>query len=270
MRGLIAIITLFILVCFQQQAIAQTKLHVGVTTAANTTFVLDKGLQEDPRYQSVKNVHWAPIGLALGVDVTDGFGLQIESIMASQGQIYEVIDAAKQVVGERRIELDYIHVPLLLKFMSKKKGRVKMNYSLGPQFSILTSGVETLEYSASTQVIPEGVTPPEGATPNLDGTYDVPALSNTVLISTAASSEYEKFKNSELQIAGAIGADIDLSANLYLSAMLRANYSITDMRNADLIDTIKSGDQVSDLFGKRANLLLGIQLGVHYVFGGIN
>lgn len=263
------IMALFFLANFYQEANAQTKLHVGVTTAVNSTFVLDKGLQEDPRYQSVSNYQWAPIGLALGVDVSEGFGLQIESIMASQGQIFEVIDVAKQVVGERRIELDYVHVPLLLKFMSKKKGRVKMNYSLGPQFSILTSGIETLEYAASTQKIPDGVTPPEGATPNLDGTYDVPALSNTVLISTAASTEFEKFKTAELQIAGGIGVDIDLTTNIYLSTMLRANYSITDMRNADLIDSIKTGNQVGDLFGKRANLLLGLQLGAHYVFGGI-
>jgi hypothetical protein len=38
------------------------------------------------------------------------------------------------------------------------------------------------------------------------------------------------------------------------------------MRNGDVIEKIKNGDS-SDVFGQRANLLVGVQFGIHYMFG---
>ncbi len=249
---------------------AQIRLHVGATTAVNTTFVLDKGLSEDPRYNSTFSYDWAPIGLAAGVDLSPSFGIQLETILSNQGQIYEVIDVAKEVVGERRIDLQYVHIPLLFKFMSGKTNRARMNFSLGPQLSLLREGTETLEYDASVQEIPPGVEIPEGAVENGDGTYNVPELTTTELLSSAAENELEKFKNSEVQIAGSLGVDVDITPNIYLSTMIRANYSLTDMRNEELIDLLRQGGNVAeDVFGRRANVLVGLQFGVHYMFGGV-
>ena len=60
--------------------------------------------------------------------------------------------------------------------------------------------------------------------------------------------------------------DIDLSKHLYLTTQVRATYSLTDMRNGDVIDAIKAGDGGS-IFAQRANLLVGVQLGLHYMLG---
>ncbi len=38
------------------------------------------------------------------------------------------------------------------------------------------------------------------------------------------------------------------------------------MRNSDVIEAIKNGEG-GDIFGQRANLLVGVQLGLHYTFG---
>lgn len=249
---------------------AQVKLHLGVTSAVNTTFVLDKGLLDDPRYNSTFSYEWAPIGLAAGVDLSPGFGLQLETIFSNQGQIFEVIDIAKTVVGERRIDLQYVHVPLLFKFMSSKTTPARMNFSLGPQLSLMTKGTETLQYEASIQEIPAGVEVPEGAVENGDGTYLVPELPLTELLSTGAKIELERFKKSEVQLAASLGVDIDVAPNIYLSTLVRANYSLTDMRNDELIAQLKQGGNIAqDIFGRRANLLVGLQFGVHYMFGGV-
>jgi len=80
------------------------------------------------------------------------------------------------------------------------------------------------------------------------------------------TKEANNFKNAEFQIAMAFGVDIDLSKHLYLSTQIRANYSLTDMRNGDVINSIKQGNY-SDVFGSRANFLVGVQLGLHYYFG---
>jgi hypothetical protein len=78
------------------------------------------------------------------------------------------------------------------------------------------------------------------------------------------SKKANDFRNAEFSIAAAFGLDIDLSKHLFLTTQLRANYSLTDMRNGDVIDEIKSG---GNIFERRANLLVGVQLGLHYMFG---
>ena len=258
----ILFLLLFVFVCE-----AQVEVHVGVTTSYNATFVLDKGLSEDPRYNSTLTYKWAPAGLNVGIDFSKTFGLSIESILAKQGQVYEVIDVADKVVGERKIDLSYIHLPFLMRFMSGGNSPARANFSLGPQLSLLTDASEVMQYRGSTQTFPEDVTLPTGATNvvrNADGTTTatVPAQSFAEVL----SKKNNDFRNKEIQIVAALGLDIDLSRHLYLSAQMRGNYSLTDMRNGDVIDSIKSGNG-SDLFGQRTNLLVGVQLGLHYIFG---
>jgi len=245
----------------------QVDVHVGLTTAFNATFVLDDGLSQAPRYRSQQTYKWAPIGFNAGVDLSRGFGLSLESIMAKQGQIYDIINTADQIVGQRNIQYECLQIPLLMRFMSKGNAGVRGNFNLGPQLSILTRASEIIQYSASTQTFPKGATLPAGADnvvvhPDGSATASVPPQSAKEL----AGKEAESFKNAEFQIAAAFGMDIDLARHFYLTVQARGNYSITDMRNADAIEALKQGNS-SDVFGKRANMTVGIQTGLHYVFG---
>ena len=80
------------------------------------------------------------------------------------------------------------------------------------------------------------------------------------------SKEANSFKNAEFQIAAAFGLDIDITRQMFISVQARGNYSLTDMRNGDVINQLKEGNS-SDVFGKRANLIVGVQGGLHFVFG---
>jgi hypothetical protein len=245
----------------------QVGVHVGVTTAYNATFVLDNGLSEAPRYRSQMTYNWAPVGFNIGVDFSRKFGLSLESILSRQGQVFQIIDIADKVVGERNIQYEYLQLPLLMRFMGQGNSAVRGNFNLGPQLSILTNASELIKYSASTQTFPKGAALPAGASDIMnhpDGTVTatVPAQSPKELLSKEAQS----FRNAEFQIAAAVGLDIDLSRHLYLSTQIRGNYSVTDTRNGDVIEALKQGDS-SDVFGKRANMLIGVQTGVHYMFG---
>ncbi|MEJ1240653.1 outer membrane beta-barrel protein [Chryseolinea sp. T2] len=245
----------------------QVDVHLGVTTAFNATFVLDDGLSQAPRYRPQQTFKWAPIGFNAGIDLSRGFGLSLESILAKQGQIYDIINVADQVVGQRNIQYECLQLPLLMRFMSKGNSGVRGNFNLGPQLSILTRASEIIQYSASTQTFPKGATLPAGATdvtshPDGSVTATVPAQSPKEL----ASKETESFKNAEFQIAAAVGMDIDLARHFYLTVQARGNYSVTDLRNSDAIEALKQGKS-SDVFGKRANLTAGVQMGLHFVFG---
>lgn len=245
------------------QGIAQ-QVHVGLTTAVNATFVLDKGLSEDPRYNATYTFNTAPLGFNFGVDLGRTFGLSLESIYSQQGQVYDIIDAAKEVKGKRTIDVSYLQLPLLMRFMSGGNAGVRANFNLGPQLSFLTDATESISYEAGTYTIPDDpdFELPDGATDNGDGTYTTGAVEPTDIMTKKAND----FREAEFQIAAAFGLGIDIARHFYVTSQIRANYSLTDMRNGDVIDAIKNGDG-SDLFGERANLLVGVQLGLHYTFG---
>ena len=244
------------------------QIHLGATTTVNATYVLDKGLSADPRYNSTATYQWAPIGFNFGVDLGRKFGLSLEGIKSKQGQIYEMIDAYEKVKGQRKISLDYLQLPMLMRFMSGGNGGARANFNIGPQLSFLTDARESIEAQAGTYEIPEGMDFTSiqqefpQATDNGDGTYNIPDVPSMDLLTKKAND----FKNTEFSIAGAFGLDIDLSKHLYLTTQIRATYSLTDMRNGDVIEKIKSGDS-ADIFGQRANLLVGAQIGLHWMFG---
>jgi hypothetical protein len=230
---------------------------------------LDKGLSEDPRYNSTATYQWAPVGFNFGVDFGRKFGLSLEGIKSKQGQIYDMIDTFEKVKGQRKISLDYLQLPMLMRFMSGGNGGARANFNLGPQLSLLTDARESIQANAGKFEIPEGVDFADiqqefpSAVNNGDGTYEIPADLPSKDILTKKMND---FNNTEFSIAGAFGLDIDLSKHLFLTTQVRATYSLTDMRNGDVIEQIKNGDS-ADIFGQRANLLVGVQLGLHYMFG---
>lgn len=251
---------------------AQVKAHVGLTSGVNASFVLDKGLSEDPRYNSKMTYKFAPIGLALGLDLSPTFGLNLESIYAQQGQIYEIIGQVNSVakaVGERKITLDYLQLPLLLNFMGGSTNRTRANFMLGPQLSLLTQGTEIYQQTqTATFTLPAGAELPAGATNYNPQTRAYTLAANTQTIaSDKGGNQIEQFKKAQFGLTAALGLNIDITNFLYLSGQIRGNYTLTDMRNEDFIQQVQNG-KTSDLFGRRGNLLVGAQLGVHYMFGG--
>jgi hypothetical protein len=302
---------ILLLIIISISAYAQPRLHIGLNTGFNSTYVLDKGLNQDPRYVAQTNFEWAPIGASFGVDISKRFGLQFESIRAAQGQIYQMIQTAQNIetmIAERNIDLNYIQFPLLLKMMGGSDKTARFNFQIGPQLSILNSGSETIKFVqdgsfdfasggdipidlttvvvghqddipfAYQQALANGeVTAPSAnemeipleyfQNPERPGQYDIPEDAIMTLMSSEVQSEIKKFKDKEVQLAFGFGVDIDVFKHFYISANIRGNYSFTDMRNEDLIEFI--GDQdITGIFNERANLLIGAQIGLHWMIGG--
>jgi hypothetical protein len=247
---------------------SHAQIRLGATTAYNATFVLDEGLSKDPRYNSTYTYNFAPVGFSFGVDLGRKFGLSLESILSNQGQIYEIVNVGKQIAGERKIDLQYLQLPLMMKFMGGGYGRARGNFNFGPQLSILTKARETIQANAGEYKIPEGldITDIQQEFPTAEatgtGNYSIPNVPTKDILTKEAND----FRNTEFQLAAAFGLDIDLSKHLFLSTQIRANYSLTDMRNGDVLDAIKNGN-TSDIFGSRANFMVGVQIGLHYYFG---
>ena len=253
------------------QVTAQT-LHVGATTAVNATFILDKGLADDPRYNSTFTIKPAPIGVAVGFDFKSGISLQLEGILAKQGQVFDLINSAKQIAGKREIDLTYLMVPLMFKYVGNTESKARFNFMLGPQFSFLTAGREIITAAAGTYNTPEGQSSVfssvygQGAVINANNTYTTLTPANEYVVASFDNTEPEKrFNNFDLQIAGGFGLDFNVAKKVYISALVRASYGILDARGSDLINSVKGGTS-KELFGRRSNLLVGVQIGAHYTF----
>lgn len=275
MKRLINYFPLIVLACFFITRVnAQVNIHLGATTAVNATFVLDKGLSEDPRYNSTYTYKWAPVGFNFGIDLGRKFGLSLESILSKQGQVYKMIDAAEKIKGERKIDLSYLQLPLLMKFMGGGNGGARGNFNFGPQLSILRGAVETIQAKQGDYTIPEGADfatiQNELAPTEADKQYIQQIDGNTYRVTQDLSpkdlltKKANDFKNTEFSLAAAFGMDIDLSKHLFLTTQVRATYSLTDMRNGDVIEQLKQG---GNIFANRSNLLVGVQLGLHYMIG---
>jgi len=247
-------------------------LHVGLTTGINSTILLDNGLSEDPRYNSKLTMATSPIGVNVGYDLTPSFGLSLESILSNQELIYEIVDIADQIKGGQEIDLQYVHLPLLLNFMNSGDAAARFNFSIGPQVSLLTAAVESYYVEAGDYKMPSDATFADisASYPNAtqspeqaqNGEYTIPTDINTTEL---LNREANDFKSMEFQIAGAMGVNIDLGPHLMLSTLLRANYRVTDMTNEDALNLVLENN-AQQLFARKAQLMLGLQVGIHYSF----
>ncbi|MEN8249988.1 MAG: outer membrane beta-barrel protein [Bacteroidota bacterium] len=272
----VALLLITFILIVQSQSQAQIRFNVGVSTAMNSTFVLDKGLKTDPTYIANTTFNMAPIGFSFGMDITKKFGLSLDAIKAAQGQYYEIVDAYNTIQGAREFDMSYLQFPLLLKFMGGGDGRARMNFQLGPQLSLLQEGQEILKYvqgdynfPTDPQDLEDFVLPEEiNAIDNGDGTYTIPQDYEQLI---SGSEEYTdalyQFAEKELALSGAFGLTLDVHRNMYMVMNVKATYSLTDMRGKDLIDLVNSG-QVQDLASERANLAVGAQISLHWIFGG--
>jgi len=231
----------------------------------------------DPQYVSVQTYEMSPIGFSFGVDFSKKFGLQLESLLANQQMLFEVADAVKTSVGHRKIDMSYIHLPMMLKFMGGGDRKARMNFNFGPQLSILSGGLENFNVNEPGSVIsvPENAIDnlPEGTIDNGDGTFTLPdelpeGGFSADILKKNGESQLESFKNKEFHIVGGFGLDLDLSKHLYMGINVKADYSLTDMRNGELIDQLKDGN-LNNIFSSRSTLTIGAQISLNFMIGGV-
>lgn len=268
---------------------AQIDVHIGASTTVNASFLLDQGINTDPQYVQVQSYDMAPIGASFGLDFNKNFGLQLESIISNFQKAYEIKEQITNTdIGQLKFDMQYLNLPLLLKFMGGNDNRARMNFMFGPQLSVLTQGQEALKlYQAAANgelSIPDigeydplnnNGTLPEGTIQNADGSFTLPANMpaegfESNLLLKDSQNKYSDFRDKEIHIVAGFGLDVDVSPKLYISMIVKADYGLTDMRNGDLIDQLANSTltSVEDLFDKRANLAVGAQISVHYMFNG--
>ena len=83
--------------------VSQRHLHFG-----------SRDINKDPRYQGRYEAKFAPIGVNIGLDY-EGFGLIFGPGIINVGQNFYVTNTSGGQEGLRKIDLQYLNVPIALK-----------------------------------------------------------------------------------------------------------------------------------------------------------
>lgn len=233
------------------------RLHMGVSTSVLKTYLLDRGIRNDPRYAPMTSKKWSPVGATIAFEANSGYGIVTEFYLSNLSRTYQMLDAYKNQIGKRQIDLKYWNLPILIKRVGNNSGKARYNWGGGPQFSFLQKGIETIrqEADSATVIIPQGQIPPPGAIRNPDGTYTV----------FKAENVYNSFARRDVAIALTGGIDIDVYKRFLVTVNMRLVYGISDVRSDDLIkQLINKQMTLASLAERRANLYWGTQFGIHY------
>lgn len=244
---------------------AQNVESFGVFGGFNVPITIDQGLSNDPRFIQKFEIRGTPVGVYYGYD-RPGLGYFVSPNYLTVGQTYIITNTTGGHVGTRDINLNYLSVPVGLKFHLNSMAFARLSLVAALDFSFLLSGQETLTHISSKLRYPAGVSVPTdpGYTVVYDGVF-VPAVKDLVHVSQ------DKFNS--FQLFGGIGMrfDLDLDEKWSVSAEGRANFGLLEPRKQEYIDLLKtpSGSPdfqgnpgAPDLYGSRRDVFLSFSLGV--------
>lgn len=229
------------------------RLHFGLVTGVNNTWIkVDNEEQNNEHYKYKTTFKWAPIGAVIGYKFNPRHDLQMEAYLSKQGQNYTLTengDGSGAEVGQKKIELTYLQIPLLFKMTTD--GETRFNVHFGPQVGFLIQGEET-------NIITKQFKSRTNATTN-PGTYFVADKNR----GTDLTDKVGGFNNIDPYIVLGFGLEKDLTKNLYFSGNLRFHYGFKEIRAEEDVTDPQTGDH----YILRYNIYGGAQLGLHYIFG---
>ena len=258
--------------------------HAGLTTGIYYNYMIDKGMSDSPAYDYKFSKAWrgAPIGLRAGYQWESGSGLMAELNYVKQGQDFDILDNKNAVVGEKKIEMSYIQVPLLFNMVAGE-GKAKFNFYIGPAISFLQKGTETNTFTKTEVQFHNTVTALNG---NTDALVDVNLQGLNGVVASSEDDTKPGFNNIAVGGMLGLGMNLYLTDDFFLSGTLRLNYQFTEVReekdNADpnkpdkYVDVVTYQKAVADPNPTHKQLATtelrnmatgGFQFGIHYLFG---
>jgi len=242
---------------------AQTGLHAGVNFGFNSTWIVN---QNNYGYQELEYARTFGVypGLAVGYNLEDNYGFQVELNFATMGQDY--FDVAKdfgpddgsgkrqKVDTYRYISLNYLQMPIMFRYQTlreKKKDEI-ISYHLivGPSFGFLLSADQYYEADTSytkTLVLLDNDTIPESMIPDFKKTNSI-------------EEDKEYFSGIDVGVQLDLGVDIYIKKFVYITPALKLYYGLTDLNS-------QPTREITDYKGSSHNFFGGINIGIHVNLG---
>jgi hypothetical protein len=256
-----------------------TGFHAGLNTGIYYTQMIDRAMFDSPSYNFGSTWKAAPIGLTLGYNWQNRYGVQVEGNLQRLGQKMTILDVTKSEVGTKEINLTYVQIPLLFKIMAGE-GRARFNFHIGPQLSVLTEGTDK-EYYSKTDLIfhntqDEPVDEIAGQTLSAGSEIEI-IKGSTDKDAALAGSGYIPYQFNKTILGGlfGFGTEVNVGSGFYLTGNLRLGYNFSEIRKEgegaetkfrDYVDL--SGNNRRYLYNQEARNFVfgGFHFGVHYLF----
>ncbi|HRF76089.1 MAG TPA: porin family protein [Chitinophagales bacterium] len=260
------LLTLSIILFVGAAAQAQQGIHFGFHGQMNSIWILN---QNNYEYSEMDYEYkFGPTGgLTLGYNWEDNFGIQVEFNYAQMGQDYSDImkdfgptedtskpDLQTKVLTYRYVDLNYLQVPVLFKYMEgDTKDAIKYQLLGGLQFGYLLSAEQT--YTADIMNIdPDDQKPvntaPQSGVPDFRG--------------NASVNGTDYFQKLDVGLLLDVGADIYVNDKLYFSPSFRGYYGFFDI-NAKETRNLQPA-QGENIYLASHNAYIGFSLGINFMF----
>lgn len=241
-------------------------LHIGILGSFNSTWIINQnnyGTLADFKEQIVRQSEmdylftWGGnIGIELGYNFSKRWGIQIEPSFSWAGQKYDDdflgpvyrdqfsspptwrVPETRYVNVKRTVRLNYVQVPLMVKFQTRLDDRTNFFVMLGPQIGFRTAATEEVKVNFEV--------------------YDAYRFTAD-----------QKFQKIDAGIAFNFGLDVYPTEWLYLSIGLPIYFGITDI-NGDILKKLEWYSKNDLNYVKSRNFRVGLQLGAHYFFNREN
>ena len=260
------LLTLSIVLFVGAAAQAQQGIHFGFHGQMNSIWILNQNNYEysemDYEYKFGPNG-----GLTLGYNWEDNFGIQVEFNYAQMGQDYSDImkdfgptedtskpDLQTKVLTYRYVDLNYLQVPILFKYMEgDTKDAIKYQLLGGLQLGYLLSAEQT--YTADVMnIYPDDQKPvdiaPQSGVPDFRG--------------NASVNGTDYFQKLDVGLLLDVGADIYVNDKLYFSPSFRGYYGFFDI-NAKETRNLQPA-QGENIYLASHNAYIGFSLGINFMF----
>lgn len=219
---------------FTHHISAQKGIHVGVNVNPGLSFITPQHTYGNAEFDTKFNFAWA-VGGQLGYNFSHHIGLFTEVNYAKVGGNWDGRDSG--TLYDREVDMSFIQIPIMLKYTSKGKSRF-----------YATSGIQVNLLQEATQSY-------SPAYIEIDSPGFVWAQQEDIT---------DLFVNTTLSIVGAIGTDVMLSDNTYLTLGLRGSYSLEDINESETHTLLRPNQE----YEKSAVFFGGAEIGLKYVIAG--
>jgi hypothetical protein len=228
-------------------ASAQKGFYLGVAGNFSTSYIMNQNIYGLVALKEEVITSGLGANLSIGYDFPTTIGLKTEVGFGTIGQKYKPKNQGDTTTIDRRIKLNYLNVPLLLKI--RAGGKIAQFYLLvGPQFSFLMSANQ--DYTIGGKPYPD-----------IDVRINNNDTITNIVVDRAKKDVKDRYSSMDIFARLDLGADIYLIPKLFLNVGVSFNYGLTDINASDwrLNDVDGNYNASHNVYGK-------LNIGINYRF----
>lgn len=247
---------LSIVFCAHFASAQQYSISFGLYTGVTGSHTADDGIKKDPRYEGRFEAKYAPIVVNIAFDY-EAFGIMLSPGFVNVGQNFYVVNTLGGQDGLRKIDQQYLTIPLSLKFHLVHFSAFKFSALASISPALLLNGKEQISHRPTKLKFPTELYSilPSSYTIEYDGVLS-PEVNNQIIASKG------DFRPLQLFVGAGFRSDWDPSNHWRISAELRMNYGLFDPRKDPLSTNKESNARLYEAPGKRHDVYAQFTIGI--------